>query len=279
MKTLLLLLLIFAAPAAAQEAELPAAAVLETHASASVPEGTSGAVDRMIRARLDGLSIVRTSSGVALDLSEVQLALGCVGETAECLTPVANELSVRLLLIPSLDSTDGELMLTITVFDRENATLRRALRQASGENARTQLLDAIDGQLRELFGLPPPPEVETPVPSNDPSPFPFVVMGVGVATIGIGGAMAALFVDAQSRYEMQMPRTRAEVDEANAIYAEAEAYAIAADVLFAAGGAIAIAGLVWMILDLTDSPSEESAALVPWIGPGIAGLAMQGEIR
>src|SRR5687768_9130656 len=97
----------FVHAAAAQE--LPTAAVLEAQASSSVEEGTSGAVDRMVRARLDRLNVVRTTSGVSLDLSEVQLALGCAGETAECLAPVADELDARLLLIPHLDGVADRL--------------------------------------------------------------------------------------------------------------------------------------------------------------------------
>jgi hypothetical protein len=279
MKSLLwIVCLMAAAPAVAQEAELPAAAVLETHAAAEVPEGTSGAVDRMVRARLDGLEVVRTSSGVALDLSEVQLALGCVGETAECLTPVANELSVRLLVIPNLDATDGELMLTLTLFDREEATLRRVVRQASGENARATLLDAIDGQLRELFELPPAPEEALPPPSNDPSPLPFVLMGIGAVSIGIGAAMGALFLDAHGTWERGDPMTEEEVDELNGTFAAAESYAIAADVLFGVGGAILGAGIIWMIIDLTDGPSEApSTTFAPMIGPGLAGVSIRTE--
>ncbi|RZO65129.1 MAG: hypothetical protein EVA89_02725, partial [Sandaracinaceae bacterium] len=86
----------------ARAQDMPAAAVLETQVAGGVDAGTGGAVDRLIRAELDGLGTVRTSSGVALDLGEVQLALGCVGETPECLGPVAAELSVALLVIPHL---------------------------------------------------------------------------------------------------------------------------------------------------------------------------------
>src|SRR5690606_4476771 len=116
--------------------ELPTAAVLETQASADIADETSGVIDRMVRARLDRLGAVHTVSGVALDLSDVQLALGCTGETAECLAPVADELSVRLLLIPHLDRTGDELMLTLTLFDRQDGSIERVVRREAGERAR-----------------------------------------------------------------------------------------------------------------------------------------------
>lgn len=283
MKTIAwLVIALFSSPVLAQE--LPSAAVLETQAGTGVEPGTDGAVDRMVRARLDGLNVVRTSSGVALDLAEVQLALGCVGETAECLAPVANELSVQLLLIPALDQTDGDLMLTITLFDREASTLRRVVRQASGENARAELLDAVDGQLRELFGLPAVPVEEeghenggpvAPPTSNELSPGPFVLMGLGAVALGVGIGLGVAFLDEQDAYAMLMGTSKQELDEA---FSRAETLAIAADVLMIGGGAIAVAGLIWLVVDLTDGVSSaETTRLTPLIGPSFAGLAVQGD--
>jgi tetratricopeptide (TPR) repeat protein len=51
-------------------------------------------------------------------------------------------------------------MLTIALFDREAGTIRRVVREASGDRARTDLLDSIEGGLRELFGLPAAPASE-----------------------------------------------------------------------------------------------------------------------
>ncbi len=275
---------------AAQE-ELPSAAVLETQAGSGVPEGTGGALDRMVRARLDQLDVVRTSSGVSLDLSEVQLALGCVGETVECLGPVAQELDVRLLLIPHLDQTDGELMLTIALFDRQEGTVERALRRASGENARTDLLDSVEGLLRELFGLPPPAEgaprdgerggrggSRTGAGGGGLSPWSFVVMGVGVAALGTGIGFGVAFQEQDERWQdLMTPASEEEADVALKVAARADRYAIAANVLFAAGGVLIGAGLIWMIVELTSGGGGSSeTALLPLVGPNTIGLAAQG---
>jgi hypothetical protein len=267
----------------------PSGAVLETQTGNGVPEGTGGAVDRMVRARLDGLNVVRTSSGVALDLSEVQLALGCVGETVECLGPVADELSVRLLLIPHLDRTDEELMLTIALFNRQDGTLHRAIRRASGPNARTDLLDAVEGLLRELFGLPPPTDAEPHGRGADGGggslgggggldAGPFVLMGVGVAALAIGIGLGVASQDKQTEWQTAPPpMTDAEVDSLHHIYGRAEAYAISADVLFVAGGLAAAGGLVWMIFELTSGgPHTDETVFAPWVAPNALGLSTFG---
>lgn len=286
MRTLLgwfLTALFASAPSILFAQDLPAAAVLETEASGVAAE-TAGAVDRMIRARLDGLGVVRTSSGVALDLAEVQLALGCVGETPECLAPVANELSVQLLLIPHLDEADGRLILTIARFDRERGTIDRVVRQTSGERARTELLDAIEGQLRELFGLPPPteappddtPRPRPPPPSSGPSAGPFVVMGVGVAALAVGIGLGVAALGAQDEYAaLPEPQSRAEAADAAAVYSRWESLAIGADVLFVVGGVAAAGGLAWLLAEVLGSSGGETA-VAPLLGPGVAGLSVSG---
>ncbi len=285
MRTLLgwfLTALFASAPGTLFAQDLPAAAVLETEAS-GVAADTAGAVDRMVRARLDGLGVVRTSSGVALDLAEVQLALGCVGETPECLAPVANELSVQLLLIPHLDETDGRLILTIALFDREGGTIERVVRQTSGERARTELLDAIEGQLRELFDLPPieapgddTPPVTPPAPASGPSPGPFVVLGVGVAALAVGIGLGVAALGAQDEYAaLPDPQSRDEAADAAAVYARWESLAIGADVLFVVGGLAAAGGLAWLLAEVLGSSSGDTA-VAPVLGPGTAGLSISG---
>lgn len=289
MRALVPLLLVLI-PSSAWAQQLPAAAVLETQASAEVTDETSGVVDRMVRARLDRLGAVRTVSGVALDLGDVQLALGCTGETAECLEPVADELSVRLLVIPHLDQTDDELMLTLTLFDRQDGSLERVVRRAAGERARTDLLDAIDGQLRELFGMPPAP-VEEPEarPAPEPEPMPvassspgagsFIVMGVGALALAVGVGFGVAFLDADSEWQDAAPTTPMEVDAAHDAFARAETFAVTADVLFAVGGAALAGGLVWLLVEVLGGSSEAPVSLSPVLGPGLAGLSVQGSLE
>lgn len=284
MRALVWCSLLLLAPSTTWAQERPRAAILETQAAGNTGD-TAGAVDRMIRARLDNLEVVETAGGVALDLGEVQLALGCVGETAECLAPVADELSVRLLVIPQLDRTDDELMLSIAVFDREDGSIDRAVRRAGGERARADLLDAIDGQLRELFGLPALPPPEEPVTTQPQPPAPsgpgagsFVVMGAGAVALAVGAGLGVAFLDAHGEWQDARPTTSAEVDAAEDAFARAESFAIAADVLFVAGGLALAGGLTWLLVELLGAPSSgDTTSISPIVGPALAGLAVSGE--
>lgn len=270
----------------ARAQDMPAAAVLETQVAGGVDAGTGGAVDRLIRAELDGLGTVRTSSGVALDLGEVQLALGCVGETPECLGPVAAELSVALLVIPHLDQSGAEQMLTIALFDRRDGSIHRVVRRAQ---SRPELLDAIEGQLRELFGLPaavdpePGPTPTLPPPPSEPDLVPGVtLMVVGAIGLGVGGAMGALHLDAQSEFEAARPSTMAEADAAADALSRSETFAITADVLFAVGGVALAGGLVWLLAEVLSAGGEADSATDTdtdevTLRPGRGGYALQLE--
>lgn len=286
------MLVLASSPALAQERparERPRAAVLETQADEAM-SGTAGAIDRLVRAQLDALGVVESSAGLALDLAEVQLALGCVGDTAECLTLVADELSVRLLLIPQLERSGDELVLSFALFDREDGSLERAVRRASGERPRAELLDGIDGQLRQLFGLPPPqvledppraePSPPPPPPANGPSAGPFVVMGAGALGLAVGAGFGLAFLDAHDEWRNAQPSTPLEIDAAEESFARAEAFAIAADVLFVAGGLAVAGGLTWLLVELLGASHEESGvSFHPLVGPDHAGLTLSGEWR
>ena len=77
----------------------------------------------------------------------------------------------------------------------------------------------------------------------------FVLLGVGAAALGTG---LALGIIASSH------RDQADSDPIHAssieTFAQAEDEALAANILFAAGGALAVAGLVWLIVHLVRDP-------------------------
>lgn len=273
-------LFLLALPVSAQE-ERPAASLLSTAASEGVRDGFSGAVDRMIRAKVDELGVLAMRGAVALDISEVQLALGCVGETPECLGPVAQQLEVQVLLLPNLDRVGDEIVLSVARFDATTGELSRVVRRASGEDAETEILDDVDGLLRELFGLPAPPEEDVaPVrpPSREPQiAGPAIIAAVGAAALIGAIAPAVLFLDEQAAFEEPVV-TEMDAEEREMHRANADTLAIAANVLFIAGGVIAGAGLVWLIVEIAapsgGAPAE--TAVVPIVGPNVAGVAAQG---
>ena len=244
-------LLVLASRAHAQDAALPTAAVLET--SVSSPEDTTfaRAVDRVVRERLDALDVVAVQSGVSLDIQQAQLALGCIGETPQCLGAVAEQVGATVLVMPSLDRADGELVLSVLLWDGRTSHVVRAVRRGPSQ---TIVLESVEGALRELFGLPAvvadaaprPPPPPTQRRETQLSPLPWLVVGLGGATLIAGIVVGVLAEsDAQGYASAQRPTTTAEADALLSRLSTAQAEATAANVLFVAGGVLLVGGLVW----------------------------------
>lgn len=283
-----------AAPCRAQER--PGAALLQTSRSSGVEEGTAGAFDRMIRQRLDELEVVRVGGSIALDLEQLQLALGCMGETVSCLEAVSNEVGAPIVIVPALNRAGTELVATMLLFDIRDGAQRRVVRQASGDTAPTQILEGIDGMLRELFDLPaavvadPDPEPDpdvVPGPEADPdpdpvparvapglSPVPFVLIGTGAAALIAGVVVGAMSQSSADEYRAEVA-SREQVDAARAILSRAEGEALAANVLMIAGGVIAAGGVIWLLAAGNDDGSSP-LAVAPMIGPDGVGVVVAG---
>lgn len=280
-----------ATPCRAQEA--PEASLLTTATAEGVREGFGGAVDRIVRSQLDALDVVNVRGAVALDIEEVQLALGCVGETPECLAQVAEQVGVQVLILPNLDRAGDELVLSVARFDARGGDIRRVVRRAGGDDAETRILDSVDGLLRELFDLPPPPvdeiaerrdgtPIETPSPARGPEVvLPSIVLGAGVLTLASAIIPAVLFQGEADAYAVP-PATPEEAAAREANRASAEDLALAANAMFVTGGVIAAAGLVWLVVEIVSAGSgsgeSQTALVAPLVGPGLAGLSVSGRI-
>lgn len=275
-------LLLAAGGASAQDEGARPSAVLLESARAGVDEGTAGAFDRLLRQRLDALEVVQVDGSVVLDLEQLQIALGCMGETSACLSAVASELETQLVLVPSLSLAGTELVSTVLLFDARDGSQRRALRR--GDDA-AAILETVDGQLRELFDLPPPvappaeqaPSEPAPPPEPGLSAGPFVLMGIGVAALIGGGAVAAMAQGSADQYRASMPGTSAEVDATLDTLSRAQVEATVANALFVAGGLLAAGGVVWLLA----AGREDGAsplAIAPVIAPGQVGIMIAGEL-
>ena len=294
--------------------DLPSASVLATATSDGVRTGFAGPVDRIVRARLDALGVVRVHGSVALDIADVQLALGCVGETPECLGQAAQQIGVDILILPNLDRAGGDLVLSIARFDAASGALRRAVRHARGEDAETEILETVEPALRELFDLPPPePEqvaraVQTnatgddaqhaspagATPDEEPArddadaevvaagpdlTLPIVSLGVGGAALVAGIVTGVLFATERDAYAVP-PQTVQDVADRASHRSNAESLALATDVLLAVGGAVTVAGVAWLALTLfaggDHAAPEDRVTLTPILGPRVAGLSLRG---
>jgi hypothetical protein len=283
------LALMLASSTVARAQEHPSASLLSTAASPGVGEGLSGAVDRLLRSRIDRLDVVDVQGSVALDVAEVQLALGCVGETAECLSQVAEQIGVEVLILPNLDRVGEEVVLSVGRFDARDGQLRRVVRRARGEQAETEILDAIEGALRELFDLPipeedpveldelePPPPVVAPPPPGPDLALPAVTLGTGIAVLGAAIVTGILFQGEADAYAMP-PASPGEVAEREGHRRSADELALATNVLAITGGAIAAAGAAWLLIELVGGGGgEERARVTPLVGRDVAGISISG---
>lgn len=280
------------AAAAAQEApeDPPSTAVLETQADAA-DRGLSGAVERVLRAELDDLEVVDVAGTPALDLEDLQLAVGCVGETADCLTAVTEQLEVEALVLSTVDRAGDAKVLTVTFFDARRGERDSVVRRVEGRGADNRLLEGIDAQLRELFGLPAPAEPEGAAPLDPPGAeadevdgeglpaLPFVLAGVGVAALAAGGTLGVLGNANGDDYAALEVRNSVDAEEASDLYTKADRQAKAAYGLFAAGGALVVSGVVLFFVmrgpdDEEEPPSD--VTVVPSLGPTGGGLSVAG---
>ncbi|MBX3273057.1 MAG: hypothetical protein KF729_22530 [Sandaracinaceae bacterium] len=283
-----------AARGSAQEG--PSAALLATSVGGGVAADVGESFDRVLAAELQALGRVRLQGSAALRFADVQLALGCEGETPACLGAVARELGVRRLLLSNLDRVGAELVLSVALYDADaDAAPRRVARRAAGPDGAGALLGEVRGLLVELLGEgqdqpAAPAEAEpaepAPVPTLPPPRGPDdgrlagagAVAFAGLAVLGLGAAFGVSALERTATYERAPADTVADAEEAARRFVQAREDAITANVLFVVGGVVAAAGLAWLIGELVDTGGGD-VALAPVVGPTFAGVAASGAWR
>jgi hypothetical protein len=263
----------------AQTEERPTATILTSQLTGVEP-GEGAAFDRTLRARLDALHVVRTEGAVALDLEQIQLALGCMGETTECLSAVASETGTNLIVVPSLAEAGSTTVATVLVFDARDQSMRRGTREtASGDSA--ALLGGVEGLLREVFGLPAEVETVDTTPVEPPparpglSPVPIVVIVVGAVALIAGAIAGGLSLEDASTYQGLTFHTDADVDAGASLLSRQQTEALVADGLLIGGGVVALAGLIWQMAAGNEDGSSP-LALSPVVSSTQVGLVLNG---
>lgn len=151
-------------------------------------------------------------------------------------------------------------------------TLRQYLEVAPADDPDRPLLqarlEALEASLeREDGPADPPPDPGPGEPDPPPAPVassgpdllaPAIVLGIGGAALATGlvlGAVTAVQHDDFSARCGTGPCPELEGDASSG-----RALGLAADVVLAVGGAVAIAGLIWLVVELTGSSDEEGVA-------------------
>jgi hypothetical protein len=277
---------VFALPASASadEAEQPTTAVLQPATSHSDDARLAGAVERVLRAHMDDLDVVTVAGTPALGLSDLQLAVGCVGETDSCLQAVAEQIEVEALLLSSIDRADDALVLTVTFFDARDGGRQSAMRREEGRGAANRLLEGIDPLLRELFGLPAPvgparaaSDIEDePARSGRPA-LPWVVAGVGLAGLITGGALGFVARGTENDYAAVTVDTAADAERAGNLFDKSRRQARAAHAMLGVGGALVVGGIVLLfVMGGSEDEEPRDLTVLPSVGPDGAGLHLAG---
>ena len=272
----------FGSATASAQVEQPSATVLTAQLTGVEP-GEGAAFDRTLRSRLDSLHVVRTEGAVALDLEQIQLALGCMGETIECLTAVASETGTQIVVVPSLARAGERMIATVLVFDARDSSIRRGTRE-TGAGETSTMLGGVEALLREVFGLPAaavehsdvtPPPAPPSVHHTSLSPVPIVVIAAGGVALIAGAIVGGLSIGDASTYQSLHFDSAADVDAGLSLLSRQQTEAAVADALLIGGAILVVAGLIWELAAGNEDGSSP-LALSPIVSSTQVGLALGG---
>lgn len=268
-------------PSIASADERPRTAILRTTASGAADEARVDAIERVLRAKVDELEVIENAGTPALGVADLALAVGCLGETDDCYRAIAAQLEVDALLLSDFASLEDEQVLTVRLFDaRSGETITRSatVEVAHGE---VRMLERIEPLVRELYGLPPrvtSPSAEVGTRGEEGrrrSPWAFVTAGAGLGALAAGTVLAFRARDKESEYAGLVPNTVAEADEAHRLLDDARRNALFANMLFAAGGALTVTGLILFFV-LDRGADRETIEVAPYGAPDGGGLVFSG---
>ncbi len=136
-----------------------------------------------------------------------------------------------------------------------------------------QRIRALQAQLDLIDGLAARPAEATSEPARGPLRVaaPWAVVGLGGVTLGAGVVVSVMASSSESTANDPATSGASSLDAAG----DASTFATTANVLFAVGGALTIAGGVWAVVDLASSPvattsaaAREASAPRLELGPG-----------
>jgi hypothetical protein len=264
-------------------------------------QSLAAAIDPVLLSELGNVPNLQVAARPALDLPSMQLAVDCVGETAECLARAAKEAQSEGLVAPLVRRIGAEVVVTVLLHDaRKQTTITAATRRYSGQHVEDQVLDAIPGMVRELFGLqsapsdqPPPPATapsEAPELSSETSPpvavakplpiLPIVVGAVGVALIaaGVGFGVAAKSTEDDYAKLKIGDGDKAAAGRAQDKIDSAATQAMLSNLGIGVGAASVAAGIVLFVLQSQSGDDHDAAQAASGmrLASGLAQLTLSG---
>ncbi|HET6335515.1 MAG TPA: hypothetical protein VFG30_19950 [Polyangiales bacterium] len=256
------------------------------------------ALDPLVSSKLSEFASVTIAARPALDLPSMQLAIDCVGETADCLNAAAKQADADSLLAPSVTRDQNAVVVTLLHFDPALGVARTVHRRYEGERVGEQALSGVDGMLAELFGEDIPasqPQVAPATPATETAPPPLaapptrakpagvpfasvILGGFGVALVGTGIAFGVM---SNASHNAFLDIDVTDADSAHSAIAKenaAQDQATVANVTLGLGvAAIVGAGvlLYWQLKERnSDSKPQSHVSLAPRIAPREAGLTL-----
>lgn len=174
------LLFALAAAPSARADDLPRAVALPPHTQEPARDA---ALSRELDRALLQLGVFELLPRPAFDLEAVQLTIDCVEESVECLRQVAERTQAQIVIAPTVERSNGALVLSLLYFDSKTGTApRKVARKQRGDELDRDTFDALPALLRQLLpngrmaaAAPKPstkPAPLAPAPTAEPKPEP-----------------------------------------------------------------------------------------------------------
>lgn len=288
-----------AAQAPAQEPARAPVRVVVIRSTVGVSEADLQQLDSLLLAELARTGGLDAPEFAALELAEIELAVGCSDAAVACLRVVAGTVGAEALIVRRLEQSPAGLELVLTWFDPSSTDEPRTVDAGAPDAIR--LAEALPHIVRRLFGVPEPvvaahlvapaPRLPTvrapPIAHARPAVpvVPLVIAAAGAATLVVGAVFAVLSAAPQDRYATTAIHTTADADAALLALDEARSRALVANVAFGVGGTLLLVGASWFVIELasdgdssTDSPARTHAQLGVAPLPGGAFFSLQGSL-
>jgi hypothetical protein len=283
-------------------------------AGPDVPAELAGRVDDALLRDLAGLAGIDQPTVFPANYDALQLAVGCEGETRECLSSIAITVKTDAILVRRLSvDADGLATLDLSYFEVAAGAEATRAQATVPANPSSGVVATVPTLVRRLFGLneaeavrasapaagvataapvasheavaePAPERDEGPRAEDAPPPethgggiggWTWATLITGGVVLGAGAIVGATAQSSFDALNQEDPQTQSDVRSLNEQFDSVETRGTAATVLMAVGGAALATGLVLLVLDLTGGqPDSDSVARNVGVMPLTGGAAL-----